>query len=96
MARSDTLPRGRAPRYEQGVAHVDRRFAQMVAYKRLVTGIAGILATVVLGIAVLARGSKVDRHSLVLAGLAAVLFVGGGTWSLRDGLRGLRELRDRP
>jgi hypothetical protein len=67
----------------------------MVAYKRLVTGVAGILGTVVLGIALAARGSKLDGHSLALAGIAAALFVGGGSWSLRDGLRGLRELKGR-
>jgi acyl dehydratase len=69
--------------------HVDRSFARLVAYKRIMTGSLSLAASVVLSIAVALHGSA---PPLAYAA-AMVIFVGGGLWTLRDGLRLRRELR---
>ena len=68
---------------------VDRSFARMVAYKRIVTGSLSLAAAVGLSVAVAMHGSAPPWTF----GLALVIFVGGGSWTLRDGLRLRRELR---
>ena len=67
---------------------VDRSFARMVAYKRIVTGSLSIACGVALIIALAWHGSPPP-----VAALALLIFFGGGAWTLRDGLRLRRELR---
>jgi len=68
---------------------VDRAFVNMVAYKRIATGIAGLIGGVVMTALALTQG-----HSPTpLFALAILIFVGGGGWTLRDGLRMRAMLR---
>lgn len=67
---------------------VDRSFARLIAYKRLMTGSLSLAAAVALTVATLVHGGA---PPLPYA-LAMVIFVGGGAWTLRDGLRLRREL----
>jgi hypothetical protein len=67
---------------------VDRSFARMVALKRIITGSLSIACGVALIIALASHGSAPP-----IAGLALVIFFGGGAWTLRDGLRLRRELQ---
>ena len=66
---------------------VDRKFARMVALKRIITGSASIACGVALIVALLLKGNPPP-----IAGLALLIFFGGGAWTLRDGLRLRREL----
>lgn len=68
---------------------VDRRIAKAIAIKRIVTGMLGLFLGVALLVGVYAHG----RAPVFLIVAATVFFFGGGAWSLRDGLRLLRELR---
>ncbi len=69
--------------------HVDRSFARLIAYKRMMTGSLSLGAAVVLSIAVVIHGGAPPLPYAI----AMVIFVGGGIWTLRDGLRLRRELR---
>lgn len=69
--------------------YVDRKFARLLAYKRIMTGSLSLAAAVVLSIATAVHGGAPPLSF----GLAIVIFVGGGIWTLRDGLRLRRELR---
>jgi len=66
---------------------VDRSFARMVAFKRIITGSLSIACGVGLIVALALHGNAPP-----IAGLALVIFFGGGAWTLRDGLRLRREL----
>lgn len=66
---------------------VDRSFAKMVAFKRIITGSLSIACGVGLVIALVLKGNPPP-----IAALALVIFFGGGAWTLRDGLRLRREL----
>jgi len=66
---------------------VDRSFARMVAYKRIVTGSLSMACGVGLIILLVSRGNAPP-----IAALALLIFFGGGAWTLRDGLRLRREL----
>ena len=66
---------------------VDRAFARMVAFKRIVTGSLSIACGVGLVVALFVHGSPPP-----VAALALLIFFGGGAWTLRDGLRLRREL----
>lgn len=68
---------------------VDRSFARLVAYKRIMTGSLSLTAAVVFSIAVALHGGAPP----ISFAIAIVIFVGGGIWTLRDGLRLRRELR---
>ncbi|HWL85261.1 MAG TPA: hypothetical protein VNO21_05640 [Polyangiaceae bacterium] len=68
--------------------YVDRTFAKMIAYKRIITGSLGLLGAVVMTIIAFMQ----DRPLSPLFALSIVIFVGGGGWALRDGLRLRREL----
>lgn len=70
--------------------YVDRSFARVVAYKRIVTGSLSLSAAVLLSIAVALHGGAPPLSFAV----ALAIFVGGGSWALRDGLRLRRELRE--
>jgi hypothetical protein len=67
---------------------VDRSIARMIAFKRIVTGALSLVCGVGLIIALIAHG-----HPPPIAGVALLIFFGGGTWTLRDGLRLRRELQ---
>lgn len=67
---------------------VDRSFARLVALKRIATGSMSLAAAVIFVGLALARQAPVTP----MLGLALVIFVGGGIWTLRDGLRLRREL----
>jgi len=69
-------------------ATVDRAFARMVCFKRIVTGSLSIVSGIVLVVALVDHGSAPP-----LAFLALLMLVGGGGWTLRDGLRLRRELQ---
>lgn len=69
--------------------HIDRKFARLIAYKRLMTASLSLAAAVVLAVATVIHGGA---PPLPFA-LAMALFVGGGVWTLRTGLRLLRDLR---
>jgi hypothetical protein len=68
---------------------VDRSFAKMIAYKRLVTGTLAISA----GIALIVFAVTRQLPMAVPFYGALVIFFGGGTWALRDGLRLMASLR---
>jgi hypothetical protein len=67
---------------------VDRRLAQVIAYKRIATGTAALVGGVVMSGLGMAHGGATP-----LVVLAVTIFFGGGAWALRDGLRLHRELR---
>jgi len=69
---------------------VDARIARAIAYKRIFTGALALATGVGLVVAVSVHGS--NRTSPVGLGVALAIFFGGGAWTLRDGLRLLREL----
>ncbi len=71
---------------------VDATFVRAVAYKRLFTACASAFAAVTLVYVVASRHTQEPR-SLAMTGVALAIFLGGGAWSLRDGLRLVRELR---
>ncbi|MBX3209282.1 MAG: hypothetical protein KF764_29890 [Labilithrix sp.] len=66
---------------------VDRSIARMIAFKRIFTGGLSIACGVGLVVLLALRGSPPP-----IAGLALLIFFGGGAWTLRDGLRLRREL----
>lgn len=68
---------------------VDRSIARMIATKRVITGCLGLIGGVVL----LAIGIYHGGPPSLALGLALVIFLGGGAWTLRDGIRLRRELR---
>lgn len=68
---------------------VDRSFASFVATKRIVTGTASVITGFVFAGLLVAHGTMPPP----LAFLGLVAFLGGGGWTLRDGLRLRRELR---
>jgi len=68
--------------------YVDRSFAKMIAYKRILTGTLGILASVLVTVIAFMQ----TRPFSLMFALAVFIFAGGGAWALRDGLRLLREL----
>ena len=69
--------------------YVDRSFARVVAYKRLLTGTLSLVGGgVVTALAVMHGGTPTP-----LVPLALLVFFGGGAWALSDGVRVLRELR---
>jgi hypothetical protein len=67
---------------------VDRSIARMIAFKRIVTGALSLACGVGLIIALVVHGNPPP-----IAALALLIFFGGGTWTLRDGLRLRRELQ---
>lgn len=67
---------------------VDRSLARMIATKRLITGSLALTAGVVLVAIAIAHGGPPPAQLY----FALVIFFGGGTWALRDGLRLRREL----
>jgi hypothetical protein len=67
---------------------VDRAFMKMVCIKRIVTGSLSIAVGVAFIVALAYHG-----HPPPIAGLALLIFFGGGAWTLRDGLRMRRDLR---
>jgi hypothetical protein len=67
-------------------ATVDRSLARMVSLKRIVTGSLSIACGVGLVVILALRGAAPP-----MAGVALLIFFGGGAWTLRDGLR-LRRL----
>jgi hypothetical protein len=69
---------------------VDRSIAKMVAYKRISTGTIMLLAGVGMVVAAVLHGGKPTPG----LGLALLIFFGGGAWTLRDGLRVRRALRE--
>jgi hypothetical protein len=69
---------------------VDRSIAKMVAYKRISTGTAMLLAGVGMIVAAVVHGGPPTPG----LGLALLIFFGGGGWTLRDGLRTRRDLRE--
>jgi len=68
--------------------YVDRSFAKMIAYKRIITGTLGLIS----GGIITFVGYMQDRGFSPLFAIAILIFVGGGGWALRDGVRLLREL----
>jgi hypothetical protein len=67
---------------------VDRSFARMVAFKRIVTGALSLACGVGLVVALVVHGSPPP-----VAGIGLLIFFGGGAWTLRDGIRLRRELQ---
>jgi hypothetical protein len=69
---------------------VDRSIAKMVAYKRISTGTIMLLAGVGMIVAAVLHGTPPTPG----LALALLIFFGGGGWTLRDGLRTRRDLRE--
>lgn len=69
---------------------VDRSIAKLIATKRIITGTIAILLGVALGIAAAIHGTAPTPG----LGLALLIFFAGGAWTLRDGLRLRRDLRE--
>lgn len=70
--------------------YVDLSFARIVAIKRIVTGSLSLASGIGLIGAVAYRGAVP-----ALAWVALALLFGGGAWTLRDGVRLYREVRNR-
>ncbi len=68
---------------------IDRRFAQLIATKRIFTGTLGLAAGVGLLVVALQHGGAPTPA----LGFALLIFFAGGAWTLRDGLRLRRALR---
>lgn len=68
---------------------VDRTFVKLVAYKRIATGIASLVGGAVMIALALSQG----RGPTPLLAVAVLIFLGGGGWTLRDGVRTLAMLR---
>ena len=68
---------------------VDRSIARMIATKRIITGSLALLAGTVMTIIAINHGASPTPQ----LGLALVIFFAGGVWTLRDGLRLRKELR---
>lgn len=68
---------------------VDRSIAKMVATKRLITGTLALAAGVGLTVVAIAHGTAPTPA----LGLALLIFFVGGGWTLRDGVRLRRALR---
>lgn len=68
---------------------VDRGIARVIAYKRLFTGTLGLAGGVLMIVIAFMHGGMPPP----LLSLAACIFIGGGAWALRDGIRLHRELR---
>ena len=71
---------------------IDRSFVRLITYKRFITATLSYAAAVGLTIAVVLHGSA----PVFQLAAALVIFIGGGTWALRDGLRLRRELNAVP
>jgi hypothetical protein len=67
---------------------IDRSFVRLITYKRFITAALSYAAAVGLSIATAFHGGA----PAIQFAAALVIFVGGGTWALRDGLRLRREL----
>lgn len=67
---------------------VDVSVARFIALKRIGTGALSLVFGVALIVALAVRGNPPP-----LAGIALILFFGGGAWTLRDGIRLRREVR---
>jgi hypothetical protein len=67
---------------------VDRKFARLVAMKRIITGSLSLVAAIVFAAVALAKHAPATP----MLGLALLIFVGGGLWTLRDGIRLRREI----
>jgi hypothetical protein len=67
---------------------VDRSFARIVALKRIITGTLSLACGVGLVVALIVHGSAPP-----VAAFGLLIFFGGGSWTLRDGLRLRRELQ---
>jgi len=65
-----------------------RQLARMIAYKRIVTGVLSYCAAIGLTVATIMHGGAPPLYFA----LAITIFLGGGTWALRDGVRLRREL----
>jgi hypothetical protein len=68
---------------------VDRSIVRMVAMKRIATGCSGLIAGAVMIYLTVEHGGGPTP----LLGLGILLLWGGGAWTLRDGLRLRRDLR---
>jgi hypothetical protein len=71
---------------------VDRSIVRMIATKRIATGIVSITAGTLALIYVAVRSIDISNIKLLGVAFLAISF-GGGSWSLRDGLRLNRELK---
>lgn len=69
---------------------IDRAFVRLIATKRVVSGSLSLLAGC--GVLYFAAGHGGKPYGMIA--IALVLLFGGGAWSLRDGLRLFRMLRE--
>jgi hypothetical protein len=69
---------------------VDRSIAKMIATKRIITGTLALCA----GVGMVAVAIHHGGSPTPMLGLALLIFFGGGVWTLRDGLRLRRDLRE--
>jgi hypothetical protein len=69
---------------------IDRSIARLIATKRLITGVLAFGC----GIGLVALSLSHGGPPTPALGLALLIFFGGGTWTLRDGIRLRRELRE--
>lgn len=68
---------------------VDRGVVRVIAWKRTITGALSLVAAV----ALLVVAGRHGDHPMARVYLGALLFVFGGAWALRDGVRLLLALR---
>jgi hypothetical protein len=69
---------------------VERSIARMIATKRIITGCLALSA----GVGMLVFAIHHGGRPTPALGLALLIFFGGGVWTLRDGIRLRRELRN--
>jgi hypothetical protein len=73
---------------------IDRAFARLIATKRIATGILSLAAGCAALAWVVVRHGEVGNAKLMF-GVFLAITLGGGAWTLRDGLRLRAELRKR-
>lgn len=73
--------------------HVDRATLRMITLKRFVTGSLSLVFSLSLLVYGALKFGALNAESRLYWVLAVIVFAVGGTWSLRDALRGRRMLR---
>lgn len=75
---------------------LDRATVRMITIKRFFTGLVSLVLGVAVIVIMLQRRAQLTDETRMLAGVAVLLFFGGGGWSLYDANRVWRSLRRRP
>jgi len=72
---------------------LDRATLRMITVKRFVTGTASVIFSIAMLVYGLLRFDQLNGSSRIYWVLGVLIFGAGGSWSLRDAVRGQRLLR---